>query len=338
MCLRQSTTMRQQQWLECIVFLYTILCYAPLTLGATIRPVQSINSPANDSLPATSPSTNVTTVGSIDSRFRVITSFLNLDVDENDCVMNVIIAMGILSTREFTQLVKPQTYRDERYPKCFIQTRRPEVARSIEARFLLWGLYAGIRPMIQNNNWKLAEFTLLWDEDVVGFISFATAGTGPHIIQGGSQNPSVQSRSSPPPSPDALSISSPVNPPQGNSSAPDSASFYIDVKPTSYGDPLPKNDIFMAVLECLLYLGPKTSTDVLVAFGVSPPLYDVTLRLAPLSRAEEPFLDYAVAGLGLSAIPSSFIAGRHQQWAEVGFDYKVDFKLVGKGSITRSRR
>ena len=321
--------MLQQQWSKRLIFLLAVLSYTRLIFAATIPPIQSIDSSANDVLLA-----NMTSVGVIDPHFRVMTNFQDIGVNEDDFVMNVIIAMGILAM-SFTGPVAPRTFRDERYPSCFIQTRSPGRESMIEARFLVWGLYSGIRPMIQNDNWKLAEFTLLWEGHIVGFISFGTAKTAPHALQG-FQNSEVQSRRSTAP-PNSLAISSHINPSLGNSSAPN-PSFYIDVKPTVYGDPLPKTSVFMAVLECLLYLAPKPTSDALLAFSVHPMPYDVVLHLWPMLQPGEVFFDYGVAGLGLSAIPSKFIAQRRQQWAEVNFDYRLNGVLVGRGSILRYRR
>ena len=322
--------MLQQKWSKCLIFLLAVFSYTRLSFAATIPPLQSIDSSANDVQSA-----NITTVGVIDPHFRVTTNFQDIDVREDDCVMNVIIAMGILAMR-FTGPVAPQTYRDERYPGCFIQTRSPARHSMIEARFLVWGLYSGIRPMIQNDNWKLAEFTLIWEGHIVGFISFGTARTAPHALQG-SQKSRVQTRRSTTALLNSLAISSHIKSPLGNSSVPN-PSYYIDVIPTVYGEPLPKTSVFMAVLECLLYLAPKPTSDVLLAFSVHPMPHDVDLRLWRMFLPGELFLDYGVAGLGLSAILSNFIAARRQQWTEVNFDYRLNGVLVGRGSILRYRR
>ena len=325
--------MLQQKWSKSLIFILAVFSYTRLSYAATIPPIQSIDLSANDV-----PSANITIVGAIDPDFRVTTNFQDVDVEEDDCVMNVIIAMGILA-RSFTEAVRPRTFRDERYPGCFILTRSPTRGSMIEARFLVWGLYSGIKPMIQNGNWKLAEFTLLWEGRTVGFISFGTAKTsGPYTLQG-SQNSRVQSPRSTTAPPNPLAISSHINSPQGNSSAPN-PSFFIDVKPTVYGDPVPKTSVFLAVLECLLYLAPKPTSDALLPLSVHPRPHDVDLRLWSVSRpgSGELFLDYGVAGLGLSTIPSISIAARPQQWAEVGFEYRLNGILVGRGSILKYRR
>ena len=319
--------MLQRQWNTRLIILLAVCFYTSLSSTATISPIHSIDSSANG---VAAP--NITTVGAIDPHFHVRTNFLDVDVNEDDCVMNVIIAMGILA-RSFTETVEPRTFRDERYPGCFILTRSVARRSMIEARFLVWGLYYGIKPMIQNGNWKLAEFTLLWEGRIVGFISFGTAKTALSALQS-SRNSRVQSRGSITASLNSLAISNHTKPLPGNASA-SNPSFYIDVKPTAYGEPVPKTSVFLAVLKCLLYTAAQPTSDALSAFGVQPITQDVVLRLWPISQPQDLVLDYGVAGLGLSAIPASFIAARRQQWTEVGFEYRLNGVLVGRGSILK---
>lgn len=324
--------MPQQKWTKRLLFLLAVGFYTRLSSAATIPPIQSIDASTNHVL-----SPNVTTVGAIDPRFHVRTNFQDVDVKEDDCVMNIIIAMGILA-RSFAEPVTGRTFRDERYPGCFIQTRSSARGSMIEARFLIWGLYSGIKPMIRNGNWKLAEFALLWEGRLVGFISFGTATTAPYTLQA-SQSSVVQSRRSTTASPDSLAISSHINPPPGNSSTPN-PSFFIDVEPTVYGESVPKSSVFLAVLECLLYLAPEPTSDALLPLNVHPRPHDVDLRMWPVPQPGpgDLLLDNGVAGLGLSTIPSKFIAAGREQWAEVGFEYRLNGILVGRGSIMKYRR
>ena len=325
--------MHKHEWLMRTITLLGLLCSVRLGSTAKIPHGQSIDSSSNDVLSASNPAANITAAGA-NPFFRITTNYLDTDIDENDCVMNVIIEMGHLSAKNFTQPIEPRAYGDNRFPSVLIVTRSPAEGELIEPRFLVWGLYSGIKPMIQDNKWKVAEFTLLWGESIVGYISFEATGITRPSLQG-SRDTSVQSRRSTPPS-DSLALYNPVNPAQHNSSQPN-PSFFIDVELTSLGAPIPKVDIFMAVLECFLYLGPKTISEALVAFSVYPSPYDVTLRLMPFSRPEEPFFDYGVASLGLSTVPLKFFTERRQRWTEVDFVYLVDDVLVGRGSIRKGR-
>lgn len=302
--------------------------YSPRLGSTTTIPLaQSINSSPIDSLSA-----NITTVGAnIDSRFHIETNFLNILVNQNDCLMNVVIAMGILSAKQFTGPVESTTYHDPRYPRVFITTKSPATGGPIEARFLLWGLYLGIRPMLQTNDWRLPQFILFWDGERVGSISFGTSDSR-LPLQGSNSTESLTQRSTNSSNPNALSIHT-----NGTQTASPNPISKIDVEPTSFGAPQPKINIFMAVLECLLYLAPQTTTEGLLAFSATPFPYNVVLRLRPVFRTQEPFFDYGVAGLALATVPSKLISQRHQRWTEVKFNYVLDGVLVGKGEIARAR-
>ena len=325
--------MLKHEWLMRTITLLGILCSARFGSTATLPHGKSTDSSSNDVLSANSPAGNITTIGA-NPFFRVIINYLDTDIDENDCVMNVIIALGHLSAKTFTDPIEPRGYSDPRYPSVLIVTTSPAGGELIEPRFLVWGLYSVIKPMLRDNKWKVAESTLIWGESIVGFISFEATGITLHSIQG-SKDTSVQSRTSTPPL-DSLALYSPVDPTQHNSSQPN-PSFYIDVELTSVGDPIRKIDIFMAVLECFLYLAPKETREALVAFSIYPSPYDVTLRLEPQLRTQQPFFDYGAAALGLPAVPSKFFTERRQRWTEVGFAYLVDDVLVGTGSIRKGR-
>ena len=63
--------------------------------------------------------------------------------------------------------------------------------------------------------------------------------------------------------------------------------------------------------------------------------YDVNLRLTPVFRTQEPFLDYGVAEIALALVSNHFLLETLPQWTEVKFDYKINGVLVGRGSILK---
>ena len=325
---QRVATMQQKRFMP-IIDLICVICLARLGFTATVPLAQSIDSSPVDPLSA-----NITSVAAnIDSRFHIESYVEDILVNENDCLMNVIITMGYLSAGEFTRPIEPTIYRDSRYPSVSILIFGPDVGGGgpIEARFLLWGLYSGLRPMLQLNDWRLPEFILFWEGEKVGSISVATFG--PQLSLQGSNSTNFLTQR-PTKSSNSKDTSSHINTTQPASPNPTIA---IKVEPTSFGAALPKINIFMVVLECLLYLARKSSDEVLLAFSVTPfPPYNVVLRLQPIFRTQEPFFDYGVAGIGLPTVPSKLISERHQQWTEVSFDYVVGSVLIGKGEIARA--
>lgn len=330
----QGTTMLQHEGLKRVILLLSALCSARSASSAIIPPLQLTSSSPNDIFPEGHSTGNTTAVGDIDPGFRIKATYSDVDIPENDCLMNVIIAMGIVSAGEPFKDIKPTTYVDARYLGARVLTRSTSIDGTILSTYVLWGLYQAIRPMMQWNRWKEAEFTLLMHGETVGFISFRKTGFLPPSLQD-STNTIAQSRRFTPPS-GALDIYNSANPSQKRNSSQPNPIDAIDVRPTSFRDSMRKTHFFMAVVECFLYLGPKTPRDPLSAFSVAPLPYDATMRLAPVPRKEAPFFDYGDAALGLATVPSKFISEYRQKWTEVKFDYYVDEVLVGHGSITRA--
>ena len=147
-----------------IIALSSVICSAGLGFSATIPLAQSINSSPIDLFSA-----NITSLGArMDPRFTIASDFSDRPIDQNDCLMNAIIAMGELSAERFTRDIGPMCVTDPGYPSVLIFVR----GRQLEVCFLLWGFYLGIRSMLQENNWKVTEFTLFWEGREVGSLSF----------------------------------------------------------------------------------------------------------------------------------------------------------------------
>ena len=293
--------------------------------AATVPGTQIIDSSSNDTVSAETGTSSIAAIGLVDPLFRVLPTFTNVDIDETDCLMNVVLAMAIISASEFTQLIHPRYFSDPRYPSILIQIRGPAGWGPIEARFLLWGFFSGIRSMIQGNKWKVADFTLLWEGGIVGFVSFGRRREGVISLPQGDNSTGAQLRRSAGPSPDSRGINRVLNP------ASENPSRDINVELTRFGDPIPKMGLFMSIFECFLYLGPRTRGDVLQAFTIFPTPYDVNLHLEPLVPTPDSSFDYGVAGLGLPSVPSKLITERQQRWTEVNFSYRFGNVLVGKG-------
>lgn len=330
----QGTTILQHKGFMRLIPHLGVLCSARFASSATIPPLQLTSPSSDDVMPGGNITNNITAVGDIDPGFRIKATYSDVDIPQNDCLMNVIIAMGIVSAGEPFGHIKPTTYFDLRYVGARVLTSSTSPSGMILSCYVLWGLYQAIRPMIQWNSWKEAEFTLLLDGETVGFILFKKTGFLPPSLQG-STNTIAQSRRSTPPSA-ALGIYSPAIPSQRNSSQPNPIDT-IDVRPTGFRSPMPKIHFFMAIVECFLYLGPKVPRESLSAFSVAPSPYDATMRLAPVRRTEPPFFDYGDAALGLANLPSKLISDYQQKWSEVIFIYCVGGVMVGQGSITRSK-
>ena len=145
--------------------LLPVICSAGLGLSATMLLGQSIYSSPIDLV-----SVNITSFETcVDSCFIISSRFLDRPIDEKDCLMNAIIAMGSLSAsaRSFTRALDLMIVTDPGYSRVLIFVRRGQ----LKVCFLLWGFCHDIRSMLQGNNWKIPEFTLFWEGREVGFPS-----------------------------------------------------------------------------------------------------------------------------------------------------------------------
>ena len=200
-------------------------------------------------------------------------------------------------------------------PYVTVDFRAPEPwgrwGPDIEARFLIWGLYAGVKPMITFGNYNPVEITLKWDGQVVGYIDILP-WTTPRSL-GMNHVPS-------------LSIL-PLETPDGSRSQP-------DIHFTSYGAPMARSTVVLTILNTLVTLAPNNEWGLVQAFQVSaPPPFEANLKLQPLSpqpSGAEPFeYIYIFHGLQIIVYDGLF----HGQWRACKFDFLIDDVVVCKGSM-----
>ncbi|CAF9939179.1 MAG: hypothetical protein ALECFALPRED_008009 [Alectoria fallacina] len=231
--------MQQKRFMH-IIDLICVICLARLGFTATVPLAQSIDSSPVDPLSA-----NIPSVGAnIDSRFHIEFHVGDILVNENDCLMNLIIAMGYLSAGEFMRPIEPTRYRDPRYPSVFIVIRGPDVGGRDRSKP---AFFSGASILASDQGSNSTDFLI--------------------------QRPTKSSNLN--------ATSSHTNTAQP---APPNPTTAIKVETTSFGAALPKIDIVMAVLECLLYLARRSSDEVLLAFSVTPYPHNVVLRLQPICR------------------------------------------------------
>lgn len=208
----------------------------------------------------------------------------------------------------------------------------------METRFLVWGLYLGIKDMIRSNRFKSVQFILRWEGQIVGLISIKSRVGSLSLPGGNSTNSTndLQQRSS----------SNQLNP--FASENPDGASFNLSVPLTlsspntelavevmSSGVPLPKYSIILAVIDGILAVAPHTTRDAvedLVQVDPEAP-YGAMLKVLPEQAGSgRPYLTYGLTSIAIRQIPAAMLM-RLRQWAEIDFSILIDGVLVAKGSL-----
>ena len=128
------------------------------------------------------PLKNATALNVVDPRFTTSFKAFGPPFDKNQSLMNVVNTMTVLALLDFEQEVGPSKFISAKWPDVVITTEGETQEDSVEARFLLWGLFLGIQSIILRssvyNHWSTMIITLRWKKEVVGYITLSKAQPG----------------------------------------------------------------------------------------------------------------------------------------------------------------
>ena len=129
--------------------LYTVLFLLPSFGFAT--PAQPISSHGTIAIgPGTS---NGVGIGPIDPRLNLTFAYQTNPLDQDQCVVVATQLLGVFSAGPWTYGVGDIQFWDDRFTKVQIRIRAFR-GETTEARFLIWGLYSGIKDMIETNRFR----------------------------------------------------------------------------------------------------------------------------------------------------------------------------------------
>jgi len=311
-----------------------LLALAALTSAATTPPADTISLAGIDM-----PILNATSPRAIDPRFTVTRQYQLPDLDVDQCLLNVIDCLATYAVLNFTDSTEVLPHVNPRYPGVTIVPRATTAGGRIESRFLVWGLYTGIRGMVFHDIYQTVEFTLKRDNEVVGYIKIMKPETQSSLPVSNSTNGLTL-----PPGGELSLRSRPISRNDeylvNTSDTPDNPDFHhLSVDFTGFGQPLQKNDIYMAILKTLVYIAPFDRNQRLQNFGVAAPApFDATLRIVqyrPPPPASAQTFSYIWAARSLVAVPQ--ILMQLGRWTEASFEVVVDGVPVGKGAIVKGR-
>lgn len=311
-------------------FLAAFLALATRISAATIQQVDNNNlARIDDSLP------KLTWLDAIDRRFTTTTQLQGPPLDVNVYFLNIVEAMATYALLNFTADVTPVIVGS---PDVMIVPRGLTPGGTIEARFLVWGLYAGVRGFILYEIFDTVELTLKWDGDVVGYIKILKPNARSTIGASNDTSGPMLHLTSIPSTPARMnetdvidaSLQIPENP----------AISHLSVQFTGFGRPLTRDEVIIAILRTILFMAPNDSDHTVQPLQVSAPApYDANLRIRPLhppsAPSAEPFT-YAMAMRGLLAITKTAL--RHGRWSEASFNVLVNGMAIGQGAILKGRR
>ncbi len=315
----------------------TMLLMLPsFSLAAPTQPINSL------ALIAPGPST-VNAIGPepIDPRFSMQPVYQATRLDEDDCLVAAVQLVGGWGSNPFTQPVQtPISYWDDYVPRVKITIQSPRTRGSIETRFLVWGLYLGVKDMIVMDRFRNVQLVLKWDGQNIGFISIEKrVGPLPSLPGTGSANftSTVRQRSDSvnlyiSGSQNGTSFNIPLqNAPSSN--ANDEMAMKIEALPDK---PIPKHTAIMALLEGILTVASRTSrAPVPMIVQVQPPApYGAKLIILPERMVSgRPYLTFGMIAIAIRQIPATLLLGAHA-WLEVRFRIEVDDVLVARGGLS----
>ena len=327
-------------------FISTILlCLATFSSAALIPSTNSLT--LNN---VNSPLANATAPNPIDQRFTTTFKVFGPPIDKNQCLMNAVKTMTILALLDSDQKVGPSKFTSATWPNVLIATEGLTEEGQVEARFLLWGLFLGIKSIMIGssvyNHWNSVIIALVWKSQVVGYITLSKPpaqlvlpGRNQAIGLGQGSNADLTVATDVAGNdtyslnvttiPDALINASKLT------NTPDSSDISVDI--TGTGKTMTLDDVFMTIMNGLVYIASFSRDQIMEPFETSPPRpYDSTLQMTYHGP------DPAKAGFTYHWAAESFfeLAETYMEankYPEVHFNVWLRGVPVGRGSITKGR-
>ena len=302
-------------------------------------PAQPINS-----LSLTNPAalTAVNPIGPvpIDPRFTMQPFYQPQPLVENDCIVTAVQLLGLFGSDPLTFQEPVQRYTERLFPHVLIENRSISPSGATEARFLVWGLYLGLKDMLTSRRFQRVKFVLRWEGRVIAQIEIMPRDPPGQLSLPGEMSfnstDTLQERSSS--SPFNLSASEAIGRTSFNFSIPPTPSnprseMAIAIAPSDR--PLPKYSFIMAILEGILAGGsltPRARLPEPAQAEVGAP-FNSRLVMAPLPGTYGmPYMTYGTLALALRQIPAAMLQQQYP-WVECNIKVMIDNISVGQGAV-----
>lgn len=276
--------------------------------------------------------TSAPRIATIDPRFTTTYEPGPVRLSTTSTLMNAVNAMMELALENFTEPILARNYESPGYPEVVIVPVRLTPGNRVEVRFLLWGIWEGIRWMISHRSFQDLMIDAYWDGILVCRI-WIKRGSGGLSIAGNSSTLGLTAGS------EKISIgNATVEATQGVSMIDIRNSLndqHLTVSVIGVGEALGITEVFIAVFAALEYMAHFPSTDEVVGFQISPDHEDTIIgivehTLTPPVRP--PFLEYQWVILSIGQIPEYMLQQR--RFTEVIIEIAVDGVPLGEGFLS----
>ena len=308
---------------------------AVLSSAATIPLIDNINL-SDDNIPTLNASTLVV----IDPRFTMTHQYNRPTLDENQCLMNIVFALSELSRLDFTSSTEPFIGINPSYPDVVIVQDTLGLGSTIETRFIIWGLYVGATLMMAQNVFTTVEFMLHWDGVAVGRIRLVKPPWPPSLGGSSTTDVLVQKLHASSTLPITVGTSTNDSYTVVTTNTPDNPEIHrLTVEFTGFRNPLPKYDVYMAVMKAQIHIAENNDRDELRPFAtVATRPYNAILRLTQLTPRQPrgEVFSYKWASRALPAVPQTLM--QLGSWCEARFEVVVDGVPIGEGALSERTR
>ena len=311
---------------------FACLCTAVNAL-ATIPPSQTLSTTFTNAQLL-----NTTLLGTdIDTHFGIVANYAETNIPVTPCLMNIVELLANYAeldwlgrVRQRHGVVLPS------YPQVEFAVIPSAPATSVEVRFVVWGLWVGIRDIVSQNRFVEVEFELYWEEQVVAYIYITRPmDLGPSSSNEtlGTDGPLTLS----PPSNGTASVT--LDDPNSTTNLSDtltderfswSPRFGYDAKTLTIFE------VFLTVIAGLKNAAPMAALDkVTSAYASAAVNVDANLQIflhkRRTPRPRPPYLQYIHVIKALRLVPGYMLA--EGRFAELIFVMQVNNLPVGEGYL-----
>lgn len=245
---------------------------------------------------------NVLSANLPDPRFHVSSSFDAGFLPPVPTLMGILFFVAEMAYGNINATVPANTWTASGHPQVEIITVGPT-----EAKYLLFGVFAGIEYMVKYNRFQEVLLTLRWERSVVGRIWIVLPG---YASLGLPANDTVTNKTMqrPDPSPPAIysvrdidTNASMINPLNGTKSLGNDVEISITTIPG--GRSLTRNDVFLTCYAALVHMAPFSRNAQMADFTSKMPLNDVYMHLLHWG----PGIEYSRVIQAMSFIPGAML-------------------------------
>ena len=302
-----------------------------LSLSVTIAAVVIL--PLSNKASISPNATSAPRIAAIDPRFTTTYEPGPARLSATSTLMNAVNAMMELALENFTEPILARDYESPGYPEVVIVPVRLTPGYRVEARFLLWGIWEGIRWMIGRRSFQDLVVGAYWDGVLVCRI-WIKRSPGALRIAGNSSTLGLTAGS------EKIRIgNATVEATQGVSMIDIGSSLndqHLTVSVIGVGEALGITEVFVAIFAALEYMAHFPSTDEVVGFQISPDHEDTMIGIiehALTPPVRPPILEYQWVILSIGQIPEYMLLQR--RFTEVIIEIAVDGVPLGEGFLSK---